>query len=84
MGDAGAVGELDGLDGADVAAGADAVAVGDSRSPTDRVGLGTLGDLVALAVTEAVTLGVGRSPPPSPPQAASRKNMHAAAPTRTP
>jgi len=84
VGDAGADEEIDGLVGADVTAGADAVRVAVSRSPSDRVGLGTLGVLVALAVTEAVTLGVGRSPPPSPPHAASRKNTHAAAPTLTP
>jgi hypothetical protein len=84
VGDAAVVGGLDGLDGGDVADGADGVAVRDSRSPTDRVGLGRVGDLVADAVTEAVMLGVGRSPPLSPPQATSRRSMHAAAPTRTP
>ena len=89
VGDAAPVGELDGLGGADVTAGDDAVVVvgagvGDSRSPSDRVGLGTLGVRVAVRVTEAVTLGVGRSPLPSPPHAASRNKMHATAPTRTP
>ena len=83
VGDAAAVAELDGLDGADVPAGGDAVRVGDSRSPSDRVGLGTLGVRVTDAVTEAVTLGVGRSPLPSPPHAASRNKMHATATTRT-
>jgi hypothetical protein len=85
VGDAAPVGELDGLGGADVTAGDDAVVVGvgDSRSPSDRVGVGTLGVRVAVRVTEAVTLGVGRSPLPSPPHAASRNKMHATAPTRT-
>jgi hypothetical protein len=85
VGDAAPVGELDGLGGADVTAGDDAVVVGvgDSRSPSDRVGVGTLGVRVAVRVTEAVTLGVGRSPLPSPPHAGSRNKMHATAPTRT-
>ncbi len=84
VGDAAPVGELDGLGGADVTAGDDGLVVGDSRSPSDRVGEGTLGVRVAVRVTEAVTLGVGRSPLPSPPHAASRNKMHATAPTRTP
>ncbi len=84
VGDAAAVGELDGLGGADVTAGDEGLVVGDSRSPRDRVGVGTLGVRVAVRVAEAVTLGVGRSPLPSPPHAVSRNKMHAIAPTRTP
>jgi len=60
VGAADAVGVADAVAVADVVGFVDAVGVGDCRSPSERVGVGSAGVRVGVAVREAVMLGEGR------------------------